>query len=612
MTLIVGDGRDAILEAKIEGIGVLPYEVVPNLPSEYWVEIFKPVVLCYGFRFRSQQLPQDIGIPEEPALLAFMMKELRVIGDAVNTTLEQLVQDHDKACASNAISTPQTFKVQLPEGTVLVHPDTITKIPVTSFLFEYRLIAVADCVNKEDLGKDHYLLGSSLEDELAKRNSEADPSQIESGFATKFRFGKYYYNPRLQFSYYCEFAKQRRAKLVLLESYQGGKLLQARLEVDLARASQFVEITNPKELAKLAKMYEVFTISDKNLEGRFTAFAHTIEEAECIDDLDLTPEQETAKKADYFFNSRAIVSEFKSLQTDTSQKIATILEPYRDSPEWPMLYGEQELQKVLSFLPNGKELNTQIINAVTDSIEGLIESANRQIRSTKESFGLHDAGGLLIISNEDIAVLAPDVVAFRVRKTLRKKTQSGSVRYSHINVVMVINAGHYAQLTPALKGVPILIIPTGNPDPNRVEDFTNSLLPRWAAFDRQPLIKVETEDFPKLTFERFEKHVATPKHIKRYEYWRLQYRRARYLQELNDDELLNHGRQLLEDIGPRFLKGAPETPQNLMARLMERFTHFLEETRLRSLDLRRLVPEQSNFTERLESLYREYNDKETD
>lgn len=71
---------------------------------------------------------------------------------------------------------------------------------------------MSDLVNKQDLGKDRYLLGKTLQTELAKRNPDIDNSQLESGFATKLRFGKYYYNPKLQFSYYCESARKGIAK----------------------------------------------------------------------------------------------------------------------------------------------------------------------------------------------------------------------------------------------------------------------------------------------------------------------------------------------------------------------------------------------------------------
>lgn len=215
-------------------------------------------------------------------------------------------------------------------------------------------------------------------------------------------------------------------------------------------SSQYVEVTEPSELARLNEIYERFKISDKNLEGRFTAFFEALEGVECIDDLDLTAEQERAQKADYFINKRTVITEFKSLQTDTSAKIYAILEPYRKSLNWPIFYGPQDLQTILAYLPEKEEISARIVAAVTDSIEAIIEKANRQIRATKDKFGLSNAGGLLIIFNEEVETFSPDVVSYRVRKSFKKKTKAGDVRFPDVTVVLVVNAGHYSQLTPTL------------------------------------------------------------------------------------------------------------------------------------------------------------------
>jgi hypothetical protein len=461
------------------------------------------------------------------------------------------------------------------------------------------LIPLCGFTTKEGLETDPYLLGNTLRDELVKKNPQIDSDKIAMGFDTKLQSGKYYYNPTLQFSYYCESARKGKARLVLVESHQGGNLVQARLVISTQLSSQYVEVTAPSELTRLSELFERFKVSDKNLAGRFTAFIKSLENSECIDDLDLTAEQERAQKADYFINNRTIISEFKSLETDTSSKLKTILEPHRNRPEWPVFFGPQDLQTVLAYLPDGKEINAQIVNALTDSIERIIEKANRQIRVTKEKFGLPDAAGLLVIFNDAVESFSPDVVAYRVKKTLRKRTGSGDVRFPEVTVVLVINGGHYSQLTPTLKGHPILVMPSGLPDPNGIEAFASSLLPNWSSFEGVSLVKMETEAFPKLSFEsvqRKKKEKQRPLTVE--EYWRAQYRRSPYLRKLSKEDLLHHGGKLLEDIGPRFLKGAPQTPKDYLMDLMARFTHFLEEANFRAIDMREL--EMDGFTERLQ------------
>lgn len=602
IVMVIGEGKKAIQLAKIKGIVVLTLDVLSHVPKTFWPDLFKPGLSVYGFRFKVVGQQIEIAIPEEPALLAYMMRELKVVGPDIDTTPEAIVEQNDGEFVELATSTQKTFSVQLPENTSMIHPNSSRSTPISAFSCDYRLIALCGFVTKEGLGTDHYLLGSTLKDDLVKKNPEIDAGRIGIGFDTKLQSGKYYYNPTLQFSYYCESARKGTARLVLIESYQGGNLLQARVMVSTQLSPQYVEVTAPSELARLSELYEKFKVSDKNLEGRFTAFIKGLEGAECIDELELTREQERAQKADYFINNRTIVSEFKSLETDTSAKLNAILEPHRNRPEWPVFFGPQDLQTILAYLPDRQEINAKIVNALTDSIEAIIEKANRQIRATKEKFGLPDAGGLLVIFNEAVESFSPDVVAYRIKKTLRKKTRTREVRFPEITVVLVINAGHYSKLTPTLQGNPILVMPSGLPDPNGIEAFASSLLPKWCAFEGVPLVRIETEMFPKLSFERISrKKEEKPKPLTPDEYWRGEYRHSPYLRDLTKKDLLHYGGKLLEDIGPRFLKDAPQTPKDYLSDLMARFTHFLEEANFRAIDMREL--ELEGFKERLESFH---------
>jgi hypothetical protein len=75
-----------------------------------------------------------------------------------------------------------------------------------------------------------------------------------------------------------------------------------------------------------------WSYTDQAMQGRlelhFFDFVRHIRGAEVIDDLALTPAQCAAKKADVFFVGRRVVCEVKVLASDTSHKIAPILESY--------------------------------------------------------------------------------------------------------------------------------------------------------------------------------------------------------------------------------------------------------------------------------------------
>jgi hypothetical protein len=234
-------------------------------------------------------------------------------------------------------------------------------------------------------------------------------------------------------------------------------------------------------------------MSNKNLKERLEAFAKGLDGAACIDDLALTPQQSEKNRADYFFNNREIICELKTLEKDASPKIKKVLEPYERSPQWPAAYGAIGLQQILDLLPSQErdKIMTEIIDAITDVLDGIIEKANRQIRHTKATFDLSDSGGLLIVLNDYVDVLSPDLINYRVKKCLDKRlTPGGEIRFPHIDFVLVINTAHYMQVTPVLRSLPILLMPTGRSHSQKIAEFINPFISQWATFEGRPLIKL--------------------------------------------------------------------------------------------------------------------------
>jgi hypothetical protein len=602
--------QDAFKLSASHSVALLDWEIINRSSEEEMADTFKPAGLVYDFRFSVEGRSEELALPEEPAVLRFMMRDIRIKGPGIDTFPEQLVNDANEEVRRRAVGKPQRFETPLPPGTVMIHPNFRNETRVKSFAFSYRLIPRAELIDPEVHFTDPYGVEASLKGELAKRNPSADPSRIETGFDTILRPGRYYYNPNLKFSYYCEEVKKGKARIVLVESYQNGGLLQARGTISRPLYSQFVEVTEQSEVDRLTKLYDTFSASDKNLEGRFKVFLRDLEGAESIDDLELTPEQRRANKGDYFFAGRTVIGELKALYEDTASKIEAILEPYRETPEWPLFFGEQDLEKVIQRLPESDKIRAKIVGSVTRSIEAVVEKANRQIRATKETFGLPDAGGLLMILNDAVDILSPDLIVYRVRRALNKRTPDGELRFPNVSAVLVIGGVHYSQMNPKLKGLPILLIPNAVTEAARVEEFVRELNEKWAAFERKPLIHVESEDIPKLGFRRFSEEAKEPRWpMKRHEYWSLLYRRRPYLRQLSEDELLEFGAKALEDVGSRFIKGTPKTPMAEMEPMMIRWSHFLDEAQHRALDLRKLMEKADGLGDRLEALYQKYQEQ---
>jgi hypothetical protein len=223
---------------------------------------------------------------------------------------------------------------------------------------------------------------------------------------------------------------------------------------------------------------------------RFSLFARTIPGSESIDELPQNEAQRTAKKADFFFEHRTIVCELKNLETDTSVKIDKLLKPFESRPEWPLFYGKMELSKVLHRFPHGAEINRLLLDSLTTAVRKAVPEANRQIRTTKQTFGIPNSGGMLVLANESISILSPEIIAFKVNQMINKRTEDGSPQFPEINMVWMISEKHVTEIRPGLTGIVCLLVRREIPDPVGVETFVESMQPRWAAFHNVPYSSV--------------------------------------------------------------------------------------------------------------------------
>jgi hypothetical protein len=328
---------------------------------------------------------------------------------------------------------------------------------------------------------------------------------------------------------------------------------------------------------------------DTDLETRLYAFVEQHSRAEVIDGTTLTSEQQAAEKADLFFENRAFISEVKSLSTDTSRKVRAILEPYEKTEEWPLFYGTRDVADILPKLRDGEELRQKLYEAVSSAIPELVRKANRQIRSTKQTFSLPDSRGLLIILNDAVAILNPQVIARRVGATLVKRTPSGEFQFPEITGVWIISEQHTVQVTPTLRGIPaVVMLHPAFEDDELTGEFLRRIQGFWATFNGLPLVRLESENFDTLKYASAAEE-AEDRPLKRYEHWAQEYRARPYLRDLDEQSLLTYGAKLAAESGSMFLKGSRSTHEERM-RSVQRFGDFMEEFNFRKLDLRALTP----------------------
>ena len=325
------------------------------------------------------------------------------------------------------------------------------------------------------------------------------------------------------------------------------------------------------------------------LESRFTRFLEGLPGAESIDRLALPDDPQHRRKADFLLASRMVIVEVKTLTDDPSHKVETTADKHRGREDWPMFYGKANVRKVLSNLADGEAIYGKMVNALGRSVETAVRSAEEQVTHTRRVLGLPDAAGVLVILNDSIDVLDPNVVGHRVALLMRRP-RTGNSEAEKLDFVWLLFESHAMGMVQGIPAVPSFLINGEGKDRFPwFKGFHHDLVHRWAGANGGITLKGEAPDPSVIRFVPMKEATAVPpEQLPRHEWWRRQYHARPYLRALSDDELLARGADLMRRVTPHFLKGGPSYAAEVVGALMEEFTHFIEEMNFRGLDMRRI------------------------
>ena len=167
------------------------------------------------------------------------------------------------------------------------------------------------------------------------------------------------------------------------------------------------------------------------IDSRFRKFFLSLPHAEDIDGLPLDANQRKNKIADYFGMNRKIILEQKFISQHQFDKIQAEVEKFADDKHYPFFYGTRDVNLVLDKLPNGESIKNRIYNQITKVLEDYLKKANRQIASTEHVFALKKEAGVLVVLNEHVKELSPEVLATRFRQRLSEKRSNGQYRFCY-------------------------------------------------------------------------------------------------------------------------------------------------------------------------------------
>jgi len=164
--------------------------------------------------------------------------------------------------------------------------------------------------------------------------------------------------------------------------------------------------------------------------------------AEVIDRLELTPDQKSAQRADYFLLNRRLIIEKKSLDSSRQDLAQRLVDQYRRRPEWPRFFGRGSMPEARAASPLVEEFESHLAYEIATSAKRCLEKAEDQIRETRRTFNLPDARGILLLLNERTAGLDPNVLVGRLKPELRRRVVDGTPLYPSIDSILMMFSSH--------------------------------------------------------------------------------------------------------------------------------------------------------------------------
>lgn len=278
------------------------------------------------------------------------------------------------------------------------------------------------------------------------------------------------------------------------------------------------------------------------------------------------------------------------MNQETRSKIEKIIDDLREREDFPVFYGQWELNKILKHLSDGESVYRRIIEKLSSPIEELIKDANRQIRDTRTIFNLSSSGGLVIIINKKVEILDAALIRWRIGQCFRKKKADGTYCFGEIDTVLLIDEAHHL-ITDGVDNGPIIVVyEKKSMNSMFVSDYAEYISFQYATWKGASVVNFSPAVLKRERLQSLERSNEAQsdqnRKLKRHEWWAECYRCAPYLRNLTTDQFIQYGQMLFARIAPFFLKGGKKASSSQIQHKMEQFTHFIEEVNFRGMDIR--------------------------
>lgn len=192
--------------------------------------------------------------------LRYYAEQIRLENEASQVNLDIFLQHNQSFLTDGSLDVFRWARILCPPQTCVIAPDD-GEIPLKPLLAVHVLAGVAETpqiISPRLFEPDLLRPPVTVKDVLTGKERVFQRHDLPLGVDTKFEVGEFYERSPIGF-YYCESVEGNLVTLILVESFQMGKLMQARLAIDIRYEKYYLPVTDETTLQRLRRRFEQYT-----------------------------------------------------------------------------------------------------------------------------------------------------------------------------------------------------------------------------------------------------------------------------------------------------------------------------------------------------------------
>lgn len=332
-----------------------------------------------------------------------------------------------------------------------------------------------------------------------------------------------------------------------------------------------------------------------DLQAAFTLFVLKVLRGRSLDEQK-DAEAKLGKFPDFACLRGLMLLEMKHLEAEQTERLSEVYRSKVVPDEAPIFYGSRSIDADIDKLSNSNEIKAALSNKLSQTIETILRKANSQFRDYRGRNLRKNSFSVCVLLNSQIAEFSPHVVL----QSIHRKMKAGVDRFSDIDAVIYISEKHAQRLSDGRLGFGLSIFEAmGSLEQYWKVELIDLVVQRWSHYRTGTAAVNKT-----LEDGKFDAIFDVPKQMKRYEAWKLAYKRNPYLRPLTNTDLRVHFHRCLALNSLSFINGGwARPPAEVTQSHIRQFGDAIDEINERGLDMRNFNPGRMTETDRAKAYF---------